>query len=118
MSDPVNEPVFLCPADDLAEGQYREFQLELEGQPTWLIVTRREGAARAWLNVCPHQGRPLNFAPDRFLTDEENRLVCAHHGAVFEPVGGVCVAGPCKNAALREVTLAEREGRILAAIKA
>ncbi|WP_181918822.1 Rieske (2Fe-2S) protein [Wenzhouxiangella sediminis] len=110
----MNEPVFLCPADELAEGQYREFQLELDAQPAWLIVTRRGGRPRAWLNLCPHQGRPLNFAPDRFLSDDENRLVCAHHGAVFDPDSGVCVAGPCKNAALREIDVGESEGRIFA----
>lgn len=115
-SDPVSETVFLCAADELTEGRFREFQIEHDGEPTWLIVTRQEGRPCAWLNVCPHQGRPLNFAPDRFLTDEENRLVCAHHGAVFEPSSGVCIAGPCKNAALREVPIDESEGRILAGL--
>ncbi|NBB93060.1 MAG: Rieske 2Fe-2S domain-containing protein [Gammaproteobacteria bacterium] len=110
--------MFLCPADDLEEGRYREFQLEQDGEPVWLIVTRREGRARAWFNLCPHQGRPLNFAPDRFLTDEADRLVCAHHGAVFDPSSGVCVAGPCKNAALREIIVEESQGRILASVPA
>ncbi len=110
--------MFLCPADDLTEGRYRELQLEHEGEPVWLIVTRREGRPRAWFNLCPHQGRPLNFAPDRFLTDEHNRLVCAHHGAVFNPSSGVCVAGPCKNAALREFPVEESDGRILASLPA
>jgi nitrite reductase/ring-hydroxylating ferredoxin subunit len=110
--------VFLCSADDLIEGRYREFQIEPDGEPVWLIATRREGRPRAWFNLCPHQGRPLNFAPDRFLTDDDNRLVCAHHGAVFEPDGGVCVAGPCQNAALREIALEESDGRVLASVPA
>lgn len=112
------EPVFLCPADELAEGRYREFQVEQDGQPAWLIATRHEGRPRAWLNICPHQGRPLNFAPDRFLTDDANRLVCAHHGAVFEPSGGVCVSGPCRNAALREVGIEEADRNILVRLPA
>ncbi|WP_181918258.1 Rieske 2Fe-2S domain-containing protein [Wenzhouxiangella sp. 15190] len=109
----MNEPVFLCPSDDLTEGQYREFQIEQDEQPVWLIVTRQAGQPRGWLNLCPHQGRPLNFAPDRFLTDEDNRLVCAHHGAVFDPASGVCVSGPCQNATLRDIALDESDGRIL-----
>lgn len=104
--------MFLCPASELAEGRYREFQVEHDGETLWLIATRYQGRVRAWLNLCPHQGRPLNFAPDRFLTDKDNRLVCSHHGAVFEPSTGECVAGPCKNAALREVSIDEPNGEI------
>lgn len=114
----MSEPVFLCAAEDMAEGQYREFQIELDGEPVWLIATRHRGQLRAWFNLCPHQGRPLNFAPDRFLTDGDNRLVCAHHGAVFEPATGQCVSGPCKNAALREVVIDESGGQIRASVPA
>jgi len=110
--------VFLCATDEVSEGQYREFQIEHDGEPTWLVVTRCQGRARAWFNLCPHQGRPLNFAPDRFLSDDDNRLICAHHGAVFDPENGVCVAGPCQNAQLREVTLEENEGQLLAHLSA
>ncbi len=104
--------MFLCPSDDLAEGQYREFQIEQNGQPVWLIATRHAGQPRGWLNLCPHQGRPLNFAPDRFLTDEENRLVCAHHGAVFDPDSGACVSGPCLNAELRALHVFQHEDSV------
>lgn len=108
----MNEPVFLCPSDQLTEGRYREFRVEPNGDPVWLIATRVGGSPRAWLNVCPHQGRPLNFAPDRFLTDPEQRLVCAHHGAVFEPDAGVCVSGPCQRASLTAVPVRETQGRV------
>jgi len=108
--------VFLCPGDALAEGQYREFQVERDGQPEWLIATRLRGQPRAWRNICPHQGRPLNFAPDRFLTDELNRLVCAHHGAVFEPDSGACVSGPCQRAELSALAVFERDDGIHVAL--
>ncbi|NEZ02890.1 Rieske 2Fe-2S domain-containing protein [Wenzhouxiangella sp. XN201] len=108
----MNDSVFLCPSDELVEGRYREFRIEQGGDPVWLIATRIGESPRAWLNVCPHQGRPLNFAPDRFLTDPEQRLVCAHHGAVFEPDGGVCVSGPCQRASLTAVPVSENEGRV------
>src|SRR5699024_11858627 len=75
----MSEPVFLCSAEDLAEGQYRELQVNHDSEPVWLIATRHNGQPRVWFNVCPHQGRQLNFAPNRFLTDKENRLVCVHH---------------------------------------
>lgn len=100
--------MFLCPGEALAEGHYREFRIERDGEPEWLIATRLHGRPRAWRNICPHQGRPLNFAPDRFLTDQENRLVCAHHGAVFEPDSGICISGPCQRAELSALAVFER----------
>jgi nitrite reductase/ring-hydroxylating ferredoxin subunit len=103
---------FLIDSSELAEGAFREVELGAGDRPLWLVVTRHQGTARAWLNVCPHAGRALNWAPDRFLTDNHGRLVCAAHGAVFEPAGGVCVAGPCLGAALKAVDVAEHDGEV------
>ncbi len=98
---------FLCRSEKLLDGEFIELTTEIGGQRRFLVATRHEGEARAWLNVCPHQGRPLNWAPDQFLKDREGHLVCAAHGAVFEANEGRCLSGPCKNAALTAVTLAE-----------
>lgn len=103
---------FLLNADDLPEGGFREAQAERDGRPLWLVLTRQQGTPRAWLNVCPHAGRSLNYAPDKFLVDGEGRLVCAAHGAVFEPLEGECVGGPCRGDRLRHVPVSEDEGRI------
>ena len=105
-------PQFLLNADELPEGGFREAQAERDGQPLWLVLTRQQGTPRAWLNVCPHAGRSLNYAPDKFLVDAEGRLVCAAHGAVFEPLEGECVGGPCRGDRLRQVPIAEAGGRI------
>lgn len=103
---------FLCKSADLSEGQFRQV-LVGQGQSTVdLILHRRDGVAIAWLNLCPHQGRPLNWAFDRFLTDEAGQLVCANHGAVFETVAGRCINGPCRGAELRAVRLIEEGGSI------
>jgi nitrite reductase/ring-hydroxylating ferredoxin subunit len=60
--------------------------------------------------VCPHAGRRLDWAPGKFLRDKQGHLVCAAHGATFELEGGVCVAGPCRGAALRAVDVEVRDG--------
>ena len=104
---------FLMDADELPESEYREAEIERDGQPLWLVLTRHQGTPRAWLNVCPHQGRAMNWAPGRFLTDGEGRLVCAAHGAVFDPADGRCIGGPCRGSELRAVEVAERDGAIL-----
>jgi nitrite reductase/ring-hydroxylating ferredoxin subunit len=103
---------FLLKSDDLPEGGFREASAERDGQPLWLVVTRQQGTPRAWMNVCPHAGRSLNYAPDRFLVDDSGRLVCAAHGAVFEPAEGLCVSGPCRGDRLRDVPVVESGGDI------
>lgn len=114
MSDQTTRPApgFLLASESLAEGEFREARAETARGVRWLVLTRRHGAVRAWLNVCPHAGRPLNWAPDRFLTDPHGQLVCAVHGATFEPDHGECVAGPCRGAALNAVAVIERDGAI------
>ena len=103
---------FLLSSAELAEGGFREVELDAGGRPVWLIVTRHQGTPRAWLSVCPHAGRALNWAPDRFLTEEQGRLVCSAHGAVFDPADGGCVSGPCRGASLSEVPVAEHDDAI------
>ncbi|MCB1602569.1 MAG: Rieske 2Fe-2S domain-containing protein, partial [Xanthomonadales bacterium] len=58
----------------------------------------------AYLNVCPHAGRPLNWAPGRFLY-AHGQLVCAAHGAAFRPEDGYCIGGPCRGESLRRVAI-------------
>ena len=67
---------------------------------------------RAWLNVCPHAGRRLDWAPGQFMCSREGLLVCAVHGASFELEGGLCVAGPCRGDALRPVAVEVRDGQV------
>ena len=66
-------------------------------------------AVRAWLNVCPHAGRRLDWAPGEFLKSKDGLLVCAVHGASFETIGGECVAGPCRGDHLRAVPVELRD---------
>ena len=107
---------FLLPSSELAEGQFREAQIQHNNRPIWLIVTRQSGTIRAWFNVCPHQGRSLNYAPDKFMTDPNGQLMCAAHGAVFEPENGVCTKGPCLGAPLKAIEASEENGRIFGSI--
>lgn len=82
-----------------------ETEVVIDGEPQSLIVRRTGERVQAWLNLCPHAGRRLDWAPGKFLLDR-GRLVCAAHGAVFELDHGECVAGPCRGQSLVAVALA------------
>ena len=72
----------------------------IHGEMTPLIVIRCGDAIQVYANCCPHQGRRLDYAPDRFLTKDAT-LVCAAHGAVFGMADGLCLQGPCRCESLR-----------------
>ncbi len=65
------------------------------------------GQVRGWLNRCPHRGTQLDWMPGEFFDDERRYLVCATHGALFEPDSGLCIGGPCKGQRLTRVGLTE-----------
>jgi nitrite reductase/ring-hydroxylating ferredoxin subunit len=94
----------LCALADLVEGGAREVVAHVDGVPESLLLLRRGSEVAAFLNVCPHAGRRLDWAPGRFLF-EDGLLVCAAHGASFSIPDGRCVAGPCRGQSLSAVPI-------------
>ena len=84
----------------------------IAGERESIVVNCKGPSLRAWLNVCPHQGRRLDYVPGKFLVDGET-LVCAAHGATFRLADGLCIAGPCRGQSLREVGVrVEKDGTL------
>ena len=101
-SDTEASPLIALSA--LAEGVPAEVEATVDGSAESLVLLRRGDRVRAWLNICPHAGRRLDWAPGRFLLSK-GQLVCAAHGATFEVDAGLCVAGPCRGQSLRAVAV-------------
>lgn len=97
------DPRLLTTLDSIPDGGLAEAEAVLDGDAESVVLHRCGDEVRAWLNVCPHAGRRLDWAPGRFLVSGEGLLVCAAHGASFELERGECVAGPCRGDALRQV---------------
>src|SRR6476469_5973490 len=91
--------------DALADGVPTEIEKDVDGARESLVVVRTGERVDAFLNVCPHAGRRLDWAPGKFLLSRDGHLVCAAHGASFVPTSGECVAGPCRGDSLRRVVL-------------
>ncbi|UYB53317.1 Rieske (2Fe-2S) protein [Xanthomonas sp. AM6] len=105
----------LAQLDQIAPGSLVEVEATLGGEAESLLLYRDGDGVRAWLNVCPHAGRRLDWAPGQFLKSREGHVVCAAHGAAFELQGGSCVSGPCRGQSLLAVPVAVREGRVVLA---
>jgi len=102
----------LIALDGIADGGFAETEAVLAGDAESVILHRQGGSVRAWLNICPHAGRRLDWAPGQFLKSKEGLLVCAAHGASFELMQGECVAGPCRGESLRAVAIEVRDGQV------
>ena len=76
------------------------------------FAIRYDGQVWAFVNECPHAFTELDWNPGQFFDDAGLYLVCATHGAMFEPQTGLCVMGPCRGARLSRLTVVEREGGI------
>ncbi|WP_133500816.1 Rieske (2Fe-2S) protein [Cognatilysobacter terrigena] len=98
--------------DALVDGQPSEAEAQIDGAPESLIVLRTGDRVDAFLNICPHAGRRLDWAPGKFLLTREGLLVCAAHGASFSLPSGECVAGPCKGDSLRRVDVQVDDGEV------
>lgn len=101
----------ICKASDVSP-KGREFRIAGDDGPFYLMVFRLGERLLAYHNACPHEGRSLNFAPDRFLIGDDGLLVCAHHGAAFDLESGSCVQGPCKGSSLRAIEIRIRDDDI------
>jgi len=101
--------------DRLVEGVPAEAEAMIDGSAESLLLLREGDRVRGWLNVCPHAGRRLDWAPGKFLLTKTGHLVCAAHGATFELQSGQCLSGPCRGEALRAVAVQVRDGQVILA---
>ena len=102
----------LSALNDIDDGGFAEVEATIDGDAESLVLYRVGDEVRAWLNVCPHAGRRLDWAPGQFLKSKDGYLVCAAHGASFELDRGDCIAGPCRGDALRAVQVQVRDGEV------
>lgn len=103
----------ICRFDDLQTSGARGFAVGSGDWPLRGFVVRVQNEVRGYLNRCPHVGHPLNLRPHRFLTADSSMILCSSHGALFEKLTGVCVAGPCAGQYLQPLPLKVESGYVL-----
>jgi len=69
------------------------------------FLVKVHGHLHGFENRCPHRDSRLDIAPDSFLATGGELIQCAHHGALFLPENGECVAGPCQYESLEPLAL-------------
>jgi nitrite reductase/ring-hydroxylating ferredoxin subunit len=103
----------LCASAELEEsGQGRVFDVLLWRRPARAFALRFEGRVVAYMNRCAHVPTEMDWRRGEFLDDERRFIVCAVHGAVYEPTTGRCIAGPCTGQRLMPIAVIERDGQV------
>jgi nitrite reductase/ring-hydroxylating ferredoxin subunit len=101
----------LCRVADIPDGGSKGFPPP-PGGFTGLFAVRQDDAVFVYVNSCPHIGTPLDWMPDRFLSADGRRIVCATHGAEFRIADGACLRGPCFGDRLEPVMIQIEDGMI------
>jgi nitrite reductase/ring-hydroxylating ferredoxin subunit len=105
----------LCAVEEIPDGGARGFAIGEGDWPLRGLLVRQRDAVRAYVNRCPHAGHQLNLMPHRFLTPDGAAILCGSHGALFDKLTGLCLAGPCAGRSLVPVALKIEAGYVLLA---
>ena len=103
----------ICDSAALTEGGPGvRFDVPLHGTQAAAFVIRYDGRAYAYFNSCAHIPVELDWMEGEFFDKAGLYLICATHGATYEPATGHCIMGPCKGQHLVAVRVEERDGKI------
>lgn len=84
------------------------FQIPQLGQYVTGFVIRYDGKPYAYVNQCAHVPVELDWKEGEFFTVNKDYLICATHGAHYEPDSGLCAFGPCKGKSLQSLPVSEQ----------
>lgn len=101
-------------AGELVHGMTKKFRLKCQGREIEGLLVGYDGNVFAYVNRCCHISLSMDWVDNHFFTEDKRYLICANHGATYEPATGECIWGPCFGAFLQGVPLEISRGKILA----
>ena len=94
-------------------GRGVRFEASVAGRAVPAFAVRYGGRAYAYLNRCAHVAMELDWQPGMFFDFDADHLVCATHGALYDPASGACRGGACSGrGGLRALEVVECDGRV------
>ncbi len=104
---------FLCRSDDLnVGGTGWRFEVQKDGEKQPAFVVRSTAGVSAFLNRCGHRDLELDWSPGEFFDLDARLLICATHGALYDPQTGACKGGPCNGVGLHPLSVTEEGGLV------
>ena len=106
--------VIVAQIGEVGPGQTKKFLLSVEGRETECFLVNYGGQYFAYVNRCAHVPMTMDWIDNQFLTEDGRYILCATHGAAFEPDTGECIFGPPCGKFLPRVPLRIEGGQIMA----
>ena len=97
------KPQRLANIKALPEGEAVKFQFQRDGISQEGFALSIGDQIVAYENRCRHLPLSLDYGDGRFFTRDGAHLICQSHGALYEPLTGLCVRGPCDGASLKRL---------------
>ena len=108
------EAKVVCASHQLLEkSEGIRFELAELGERTTGFVVRFEGVPQAFVNRCAHVPVELDWNHGDFFDTSQSFIICATHGAHYDPQTGYCVMGPCKGKSLQKIAVSEMNNQIM-----
>ncbi|MDP2432544.1 MAG: Rieske 2Fe-2S domain-containing protein [Pseudomonadota bacterium] len=109
----LTPPDPICASAMVREGATGfRFEVDWHGTRAAAFVIRHLGRAHAYLNRCGHIPVELDWQPGEFFDSSRLYLVCATHGALYDPTSGACLGGRCEGRGLVVLPVEERDGHL------
>ena len=99
-------------AENIAEGGTVKFPFTRGGRPMEGFLARFQGKLVAYENQCRHLPLHLDYESGRFFNAEGDHFICQTHNAIYEPLTGLCVRGPCEGESLKSLKIEIVEGEV------
>lgn len=100
----------LCRSVELVNsGTAVAFDVVYEGRACRAFAIRYQDRSYAYLNRCAHVPMEMDYQPNQFFDPTGQWLMCATHGAVYQPQTGACRSGPCRGG-LVKIDISEFDG--------
>lgn len=94
-------------------GRGIRFAVRVAAGDATAFAVRHSGQVHAFLNRCAHVAMELDWVAGDLFDADGRWLVCAAHGALYEPASGRCAGGPCSGrGGLLALQVVERDGRL------
>ena len=106
--------VYVAKVDELEPGATKKFLFLVDGLETECFLVNYEGEYFAYINRCSHVPMTMDWIENQFMTEDGRYILCATHGAAFEPATGECIFGPPCGKFLVPITLNVLGGKIYA----
>jgi nitrite reductase/ring-hydroxylating ferredoxin subunit len=107
-----NTWIKLCCSRELIDGGLViPFDVEYSSRIMRAFAIRFRGKPHAYLNECSHVAMEMDWQPNQFWDNKKQWLLCATHGAVYQPDTGACAGGPCRGG-LKKIDIREEDDRV------